>query len=164
MQFLCIKHKHSRMSFKKKFHLFEYLRYWIHINVVHINHNMKFMWFLYKPMETKFHIKFVQTYEVWQVCDVNYLVIPLIPLNPFMWFLWWWSRIGPNSKKSCLTMNYNISRIKMKQLIGFERIWFGDIPIWLKPWTWHLAELPTSKIWMHAILEEDRVESDTKTF
>jgi hypothetical protein len=140
MQFLCIKHKHSHMSFQEKFHFFEYLRYWININVVH---NMGFMQFLYKPMKTKFHIEFVQIHELWQVCDVNY---SLIPLTPFIWVLWWWSKKGPSSEKSWLTINYNISRIKMKQLIGFKRIWFGDIPIWLKSWTWHLAKLPTSKI------------------
>jgi len=27
MRFLCIKHEHSRMSFKTMFHFFEYLRY-----------------------------------------------------------------------------------------------------------------------------------------
>ncbi len=33
------------------FHSFDYLKYWIHTNIVHINHNMKFMGFCYKPMK-----------------------------------------------------------------------------------------------------------------
>jgi hypothetical protein len=47
------------------FHLFEYLRYWIHTNIVHINHSIEFMWFLYEPMKIKIHIKFVWKYEAY---------------------------------------------------------------------------------------------------
>ncbi len=36
MQFLCIKQKHSHMSFKKLSHLFECLRYFIHKNIIRI--------------------------------------------------------------------------------------------------------------------------------
>jgi hypothetical protein len=50
---------------KTMFHLFEYLKYWLHTNIVHINHNMEFMRFLYGFMKTIFQTKFVQTYEVW---------------------------------------------------------------------------------------------------
>jgi hypothetical protein len=32
-------------------HLFEYLKYWISTNIVHINHSMEFVQFLYKPMK-----------------------------------------------------------------------------------------------------------------
>jgi hypothetical protein len=64
MQFLCIRHEHLHMSFKKMFQLFEYFRYWMYTNIVHINHSMKVLWFLYKPMKIKFCTKFVQTYEV----------------------------------------------------------------------------------------------------
>jgi hypothetical protein len=49
---------------KIMFHSFEYLRYWIHVNIVHINHSTEFMWFLYEHMKIKFRMKFVQTYEV----------------------------------------------------------------------------------------------------
>jgi hypothetical protein len=41
---------------KKKFHPFEYLIFWICTNIFHINHNMEFIWLLYKPMKTKSHI------------------------------------------------------------------------------------------------------------
>jgi hypothetical protein len=47
----------------KKTHLIEYLRYWIHTNIIYIIHSMEFMQFLYEAMKTKFRIKFVQTYE-----------------------------------------------------------------------------------------------------
>jgi hypothetical protein len=50
-------------------HLFKYLRYWIHVNIIHINHSTKNLWFLYKPIKIKFHMKFVQTYETWSVRD-----------------------------------------------------------------------------------------------
>jgi hypothetical protein len=35
----------------------------IYANIIHINHNMKFMIFLYETIENEFCIKFVQTYE-----------------------------------------------------------------------------------------------------
>jgi len=60
MQFLWIKHEHSHMSFKTMFHLFEYLRYWACTNIVHINHNTKFMWFLYELIKVGFCMKFIQ--------------------------------------------------------------------------------------------------------
>jgi len=63
MQFLCMKHKHSRMSFKNNNYLFEYLRYWIHTNIIHIDYNMEFVQFLYQPMKIGFCTKFVRTYE-----------------------------------------------------------------------------------------------------
>ncbi len=44
---------------------FEYLKYLILTNIIHINHNMEFMQFLNKPMKIKFRTKFVQTYETW---------------------------------------------------------------------------------------------------
>jgi hypothetical protein len=69
MWFLCIKYAHSHMSFKKMSHLCKYLKYWIRVNIIHINHNTKFMWFLYKPMKIRFRMKFVQTYETWLVRD-----------------------------------------------------------------------------------------------
>jgi hypothetical protein len=63
MQFLCIKHEHSRMSFKKMCYPFEYLKYWTHTNIIHINHSTKFIQFLYELMKIGFHMEFVQTYE-----------------------------------------------------------------------------------------------------
>jgi hypothetical protein len=63
MQFLCIKHEHSRLSFKKLFHSFKYLQYWIHTNIIHINHSVEIVRFLYKHM--KICTKFVQTYQTW---------------------------------------------------------------------------------------------------
>ncbi len=42
---------------KKMFHPFEYLKYWIHTNIIHINYNMKLLLFLHKPMKTLFHMK-----------------------------------------------------------------------------------------------------------
>jgi hypothetical protein len=59
MQILCIRHSHSPMSFKKNYHIFEYLKYWIHKNIFHINHTMEFMWFWYEPMKTKICTKFI---------------------------------------------------------------------------------------------------------
>ncbi len=44
-------------------HPFEYLRYSIHINIIHINHSMKFVQFLYEFMKAKFRTKFIITYE-----------------------------------------------------------------------------------------------------
>jgi hypothetical protein len=35
---------------KKKFHSFDYLKYKVHTNIVHMNQNMKFKQFLYEPM------------------------------------------------------------------------------------------------------------------
>jgi hypothetical protein len=32
---------------------------------------MEFMWFLYKPMKTRFYTEFVWTYEAYWVCDGN---------------------------------------------------------------------------------------------
>ncbi len=43
--------------------MFEYLRYRIHTNIIHINHNMEFIRFLYEPTKIRFHIGFVQPYE-----------------------------------------------------------------------------------------------------
>jgi hypothetical protein len=43
------------------YYYFEYLKYWICTNIIHINHNIEFMWFLYKSMKIKFYMKFVQT-------------------------------------------------------------------------------------------------------
>ncbi len=37
--------------------MFEYLRYWIHTNIFHINHNTKFVRFSYKPMKIKIYMK-----------------------------------------------------------------------------------------------------------
>ncbi len=42
---------------------FEYLKCWILTNIVYINHNTKFIWFLYKPMKIKFCMKCVWNYE-----------------------------------------------------------------------------------------------------
>jgi hypothetical protein len=36
---------------------FNYLTYWICTNIVHINHNMKFMWFLYELKKIEFCTK-----------------------------------------------------------------------------------------------------------
>jgi hypothetical protein len=59
MQFLCIKHEQSHMSFGKKMcHLLEYLKYWTHTNINHINHNTKFIQFLYELMKIGFHMEF----------------------------------------------------------------------------------------------------------
>ncbi len=60
MRFLCITHSHSHMSFKTMFHLFEYLKYWIFTNIVHINHSKKFLWFLYELIKIGFYMKFIQ--------------------------------------------------------------------------------------------------------
>jgi hypothetical protein len=35
--------------------MFEYLKYWIYTNIIHINHSMEFIWFLYKPMKIDAH-------------------------------------------------------------------------------------------------------------
>jgi hypothetical protein len=69
---------------KKMFHLFEYLRYWICTNIIHINHNMKLCYFcinlwkpdftqnLYKPMRPS---KFVMNATIWNInmyfCNYN---------------------------------------------------------------------------------------------
>jgi hypothetical protein len=45
------------------YHPFDNLRYKLCTNIVHINHNMGFMQFLYEPMKIEFHTKFVLTYE-----------------------------------------------------------------------------------------------------
>ncbi len=41
------------------FHSFEHLKYWIHTNIIHINHKIKLKCFLYELMKIKFHTKFV---------------------------------------------------------------------------------------------------------
>jgi hypothetical protein len=46
------------------FHLFEYLKYWICTNIVHINYNIEFMQIFNGFMKTIFQQKIVQTYEV----------------------------------------------------------------------------------------------------
>jgi hypothetical protein len=46
-------------------YLFEYLKYWICTNLIHINNSMKFVRFLYEPMKIEFHMKFLQTYGAW---------------------------------------------------------------------------------------------------
>jgi hypothetical protein len=56
MWFLYIKHEHSYMSFKNNVSyvwIFKILN--IYTNIIHINHSMGFMWFLYKPMKTSAH-------------------------------------------------------------------------------------------------------------
>jgi hypothetical protein len=63
MWFLCIKHAHSCMSFLKMSHSFDYLRYWIQTNIIHLNNNMKFVQFLYELMKFEICTKFVWTYE-----------------------------------------------------------------------------------------------------
>jgi hypothetical protein len=44
-------------------HLLEYLKYLIQTNIVHFNHNMIFIQFMYEPMKIKICMEFVQTYE-----------------------------------------------------------------------------------------------------
>jgi hypothetical protein len=61
---------------KTMFQLFEYLKYWIHTKIVHTNHNMEFMWFLYGPMNIGFLIKFVWTYG--QKWHITHLIMTLI--------------------------------------------------------------------------------------
>jgi hypothetical protein len=43
--------------------MFEYLRYWICTIIIHINHNIEFVQFLFELMKIEFRMKFVQTYE-----------------------------------------------------------------------------------------------------
>jgi hypothetical protein len=74
MWFLCNEHEHSHMSFKKMSHMFEYLRYRIHANIIHMNQSTKFVRFLYEPMKTWFHTKFVWTYEAWWVCNATFQI------------------------------------------------------------------------------------------
>jgi len=48
MHFLCTKHEHHICHSKKMFHLFENLEYYTFTNIIHSNHNTKFMKFLFK--------------------------------------------------------------------------------------------------------------------
>ncbi len=59
---MSIKLEHLCMSFKNNVSS-KYLRY-VQI-IVHINHNMEFMQFLYKHMKLGFPTKFKQTYETY---------------------------------------------------------------------------------------------------
>ncbi len=58
---------------KKMSHLFEYLKYWIHTNIIHINYNIKLMWFLHEPMKTLFHIKLLE----WTMKPINFRDVKL---------------------------------------------------------------------------------------
>jgi hypothetical protein len=49
--------------FLKMSHSFEYLKYWIHTNIIYFNHNTKFMKFMYELMKFEIPTKFVWTYE-----------------------------------------------------------------------------------------------------
>jgi hypothetical protein len=62
MWFFCIKPEHLCTSFKNNVSS-KYLKY-VQI-IVDINHNMEFMWFLYKPIKLGFPTKFIQTYETY---------------------------------------------------------------------------------------------------
>jgi hypothetical protein len=46
MKILNIKHEHLHISFKNNVSFV-----WICTNIIHINHNMEFMQFLYKPIK-----------------------------------------------------------------------------------------------------------------
>jgi len=60
----CVLNVHIHIChLKTMFHLFEYLKYWIHTNIIHFNHNMVFIRFMYEPMKIKICMEFVQTYE-----------------------------------------------------------------------------------------------------
>jgi hypothetical protein len=58
MQFLNIKHEHLHMSFKNNVSFVG-----IRTNIIHINHSIEFMQFLYKPIKIEFGTKFVWTNE-----------------------------------------------------------------------------------------------------
>ncbi len=60
------------MSFKN-IHLFEYLRYWICTNNVHINYKIEFTWFLCEFIKTKFIQNLYEPMEFGKFCDVGNL-------------------------------------------------------------------------------------------
>jgi len=62
MWFLCINMNIHICHSKTMSHQFEYLKYWIHTNIIHLNHNMVFIRFMYEPMKIKICMEFVQTY------------------------------------------------------------------------------------------------------
>jgi hypothetical protein len=63
MQFLSIKHEYTHMSKKIKICFVWIFKILNMCNIIHINHNMKFMWLLFELMKIEFHMKFVLTYE-----------------------------------------------------------------------------------------------------
>ncbi len=48
---------------QKKSHMFEYFKILNMYNYLHINHNIKFVQFLFELMKIEFRMKFVRTYE-----------------------------------------------------------------------------------------------------
>jgi hypothetical protein len=99
-------------------HPFEYLRYRILINIIHMNHNMEFMWFLYKPRKPNFaqnlynpmkHGKFVmQILSIKLLC--NLLVNICMASNAF-WHEEWTSNIPISSQQN---IHDNLSKMNLQ--------------------------------------------------
>jgi hypothetical protein len=102
----CIKPEHSYMSFRKMYHPFKYLGYWICINIVHINltwdscdfsmspWKSNFPQNLYKPMKPS---KFVMSF----LCNLWYELIK-IPFKTWKCpkIIEWWLNINTTRKNN----------------------------------------------------------------
>jgi hypothetical protein len=75
-------------NLKKMFHLFVYLRNWIHTNFIHINHNTIYA-IVIRTYENEFHTNLWNLVSLW--CNSNFLsnwVHRNVHSWPYSWFHW----------------------------------------------------------------------------